>query len=46
MIAAGAGAEVPWRMEIVEGADLVYRATPLASIAGERVICAQACVSR
>jgi hypothetical protein len=41
-----AAGEVVWRMEIVEGADLVYRATPLASIAGERVVCAQACVSR
>jgi hypothetical protein len=27
---------VPWRMEVLEGAELVYRATPLASIAGER----------
>ena len=29
---------VVWRMDVVTGADPIYRATPLASIAGERVV--------
>jgi hypothetical protein len=35
--------EVPWRLEVVRGAQLVYRATPLASVAGERWACPPAC---
>jgi hypothetical protein len=35
--------EVPWRMEVVRGAQLVYRATPLTSVAGERWVCPPAC---
>lgn len=41
----GPAGDVKWRMEVVGGADLVYRATPLATVAGERVLC-RACVLR
>jgi hypothetical protein len=37
--------EVIWRMELVRGGQLAYRATPLTSIAGERVVCRQSCSS-
>jgi hypothetical protein len=41
----GPAAHVRWRMEVVAGADLVYRATPLDFVAGERVICRDDCGS-
>jgi hypothetical protein len=36
-------ATVRWKMEVVRGIDLVYRATPLATIAGERWVCSANC---
>jgi hypothetical protein len=42
----GPAREERWRMEVVRGADLVYRATPLDAIAGERVVCRERCAGR
>jgi hypothetical protein len=30
--------DIQWRLEVIEGAELVYRATPLGSVAGERAL--------